>query len=90
MSKKFPNRFNIYKNCRSVYFFTKQRNGLYKIVNKVKNGYNKFVNYGKICYIKRENIDNFIMRNINTSVNSLGIKVTCQKCYRKNRNISKR
>ena len=48
MSKKFPNRFNIYKNCRSVYFFTKQRNGLYKIVNKVKNGYNKFANTAMI------------------------------------------
>ena len=37
----------------------------------------------EIFVISKENIDNFIMRNINTSVNSLGIKVTCQNVIKK-------
>jgi len=73
MSKKYPNRFNIYKNCNSVYMFRKQKDGSYKVVNKVKNWYKRYVRYGGVCFVKRKNLDYFISNKIYYSINSLGI-----------------
>jgi hypothetical protein len=73
MSKKYPNKFNIYKNCRSVYMFNKQSDGTYKVINKVKNGYNRYVRYGGICYVKPQNLNYFVSNKIYYSINSLGI-----------------
>ena len=55
------------------YMFRKQKDGSYKVVNKVKNWYKRYVRYGGVCVVKRKNLDYFISNKIYYSINSLGI-----------------
>ena len=74
MTKKYKNKFNLYKNCRSVYLFRKiHRTNKYRITNKIKNEYGKYVIYHKPCIVKTENLDAFISNIVYYEITSLGL-----------------
>ena len=39
----FPNKFRKFKNCNSVFIFTKIKTQ-YQVINKIKNGERKYIN----------------------------------------------
>ena len=58
----FPNKFRKFKNCNSVFIFTKINDSQYQVINKIKNGERKYVNnvfnYKKI--IKKKDLLDFL------------------------------
>lgn len=83
MPSKYKDNFILYKNCRSVYFFNKikktKKSVFYKVTNKVKNSYDKYVVYHKPCILKRRELTDFINYNITYSKTSLSTSSKC--CY---------
>ena len=61
MTTRYGDKFNVYKNCRSVYIFRRIRGTqVYRVINKVKNASDKYIRYGRPCRVRRADLQKFI------------------------------
>ena len=70
---KYPDRFTMYKNCRCVYIFNRQKNSnIYNIENKIKNNIGRFVSNYK-CQVKSSDLNRFAGNVVYRQITSLGL-----------------
>lgn len=73
MTKRYGDKFNVYKNCRSVYIFRRIRGTqVYRVTNKVKNAIDKYIRYGKPCRVRRADLQKFINNVVHYNLTHYG------------------